>query len=73
MDSAREVFENAPNTASEVEIEGIKIVDFRDSVNMVTFESHGEERRLKHGGNGRCIKGGVERHNIHRAGGSGKS
>jgi hypothetical protein len=45
-----EIFENMPDTTSEVKIKDIAVIDFGNGVNMVTLESHHEEQHLKDAG-----------------------
>jgi hypothetical protein len=55
-----------PNPTGEMEIKGINIMDFQDSVDTVMLESHSEERCLKDGSGSRGIKNGVKGNNISR-------
>ena len=43
MDGAGEVLENAPDPISEVKVEQVEIMNFGDGVDMMVFQSHGEE------------------------------
>jgi len=66
MDRLWEIFENAPDTTSDMEVKDIAVVSFEDSVNMVTLESHGEERCLKDGGKYTRIMYRVKVNNLYR-------
>ena len=33
-----------PDPISEVKVEGVEIINFRDGVHMMVFQRHGEER-----------------------------
>ena len=49
MNRSREIFKNAPDTTSKVEIEDIAVVDLGNGMDMVALERHSEEQHLKDG------------------------
>ena len=49
MDGVGKVLEDAPDPISKVEVEQVEIINFRDGVYMMAFQSHGEERGFEDG------------------------
>ena len=47
MNRLQKIFKDMPHATGQVGIEHIAVVNFRDGMDVVPFESHGEERQLK--------------------------
>ena len=44
MDGVGKVLEDVPDPISKVEVERVEIMNFRDGMYMMAFQSHGEKR-----------------------------
>jgi hypothetical protein len=60
MNTSRQIFQNMPNPAGQVEIQGINVMNFGDSMEMVTLKTHGKEWSLKDGSSHVGIKMGIK-------------
>ena len=47
MNRLQKIFKDMPHTTGQVEIKHIAVVNLGDGVDVVPFESHGEERQLQ--------------------------
>ena len=66
MDGVRKVLEDAPDPIGEVEVEQVEIINFRDGVYMMAFESHSEERGFEDGAKYAGVRNEIEKYYIQR-------
>ena len=64
VDGAGKVFEDVPDPVSEVEVERVEIMNFRDGVDMMAFQHHGEERGFEDAVEYVGVGNRIERHNF---------
>ena len=61
MDRVGKVLEDVPDPVSEVEVERVEIINFRDGVYMMAFQHHGEERGFEDAAEYAGVRNGIER------------
>ena len=66
MDGAGKVLEDTPDPISEVEVKRVEIMNFRDDVYMMAFQSHGEEGGFEDAAEYTGVRSGIERYYIQR-------
>ena len=66
MDGVGKVLEDAPDPISEFEVERVEIMNFRDGVYMMAFQSHGEEGGFEDAVEYAGVRNGIERYYIQR-------
>ena len=66
MDGAGKVLEDVPDPIGEVKVERVEIMNFRDGVYMMVFQSHSEKRGFEDGAKYAGVRNGIKRYYIQR-------